>query len=92
MTEVIRAQAEPRSVVIQLTRLNNQPLVVNADLIKLVEQAPDTVITLVTGEKLVVRESTEEVIRRVIGFRRELLSDLHESPKVRDSEGQDGQG
>jgi flagellar protein FlbD len=72
--------------VIQLTRLNNQPLVVNADLIKLIEQAPDTVITLVTGEKLVVRESTEEVIRRVIGFRRELLVDLHEAPKVQASE------
>jgi flagellar protein FlbD len=72
--------------VIQLTRLNNQPLVVNADLIKLIEQAPDTVITLVTGEKLVVRESTEDVIRRVIGFRRELLADLHEAPKVRVSE------
>ena len=68
---------------IQLTRLNNHPLVVNADLIKLVEQAPDTVITLITGEKLVVRESTEEVIRRVIGFRRELLADLHEAPRVR---------
>ena len=68
---------------IQLTRLNNQPLVVNADLIKLIEQAPDTVITLVTGEKLVVRENTEEVIRRVIGFRRELLADLHEAPQVR---------
>jgi flagellar protein FlbD len=72
--------------VIQLTRLNNQPLVVNADLIKLIEQAPDTVITLVTGEKLVVREKTEEVVRRVIGFRRELLADLHEAPKVRGSE------
>ena len=34
---------------IQLTRLNNQPLVLNSDLIKFVEQAPDTVITLVTG-------------------------------------------
>ncbi len=77
---------------IQLTRLNNQPLVVNADLIKLVEQAPDTVITLVTGEKLVVRENTEEVIRRVIGFRRELLADLHEAPKVRSSENPEGQG
>lgn len=71
---------------IQLTRLNNQLLVVNADLIKLVEQAPDTVITLVTGEKLVVRESTEEVVRRVIVFRRELLADLHEAPKVRGPE------
>jgi flagellar protein FlbD len=69
--------------VIHLTRLNNQPLVVNADLIKLIEQAPDTVITLVTGEKLVVRESAEEVIRRVIGFRRELLADLQEAPQVR---------
>lgn len=86
MTELIRDDAGPRKIVIQLTRLNNQPLVVNADLIKLVEQAPDTVITLVTGEKLVVRESTEEVIRRVIGFRRELLADLHEAPQVRGSE------
>ena len=36
---------------IQLTRLNNHPLIVNSDLIKLVETAPDTVLTLVTGEK-----------------------------------------
>ncbi len=36
---------------IKLTRLNNQPLVVNSDLIKCVENAPDTVLTLVTGEK-----------------------------------------
>jgi flagellar protein FlbD len=53
---------------IHLTRLNNQPLVVNADLIKFIENAPDTVITLLTGEKLVVRESVEEVLRRVAEF------------------------
>ena len=41
---------------IQLTRLNNQPIVVNSDLIKFVENAPDTVITLVTGGKIVVLE------------------------------------
>jgi len=58
---------------IQLTRLNNQPMALNSDLIKFVEQAPDTVITLTTGEKLVVRESAEEVIQRVIRFRREVL-------------------
>jgi flagellar protein FlbD len=46
---------------IHLTRLNNRPLVVNADLIKFIENAPDTVITLVTGDKLVVRESVQEV-------------------------------
>ena len=66
---------------IDLTRLNNQPLTLNADLIKYIEQAPDTVITLVTGEKLVVKESSEEVIRRVIGFRRMLLTDLYRGPK-----------
>jgi flagellar protein FlbD len=86
----LRSGAE--GVVIQLTRLNNQPLVVNADLIKLVEQAPDTVLTLVTGEKLVVREKTDEVVRRVIAFRRELLADVHEGPKVRGSEISEGQG
>jgi flagellar protein FlbD len=53
---------------IHLTRLNNQPLVVNADLIKFIENAPDTVITLLTGEKLVVREPVAEVLRRIGEF------------------------
>ncbi len=66
---------------IDLTRLNNQPLSLNADLIKYVEQAPDTVITLVTGEKLVVRESLREVVRRVVAFRRALLTDLYRRPR-----------
>lgn len=61
---------------IQLTRLNNTPLAVNSDLVKFVETAPDTVITLITGEKVVVRESTEEVIRRIIEFRRAVLAGL----------------
>ena len=61
---------------IQLTKLNNQPLAVNADLIKFVEQAPDTVITLISGEKIVVRESAEEVIRRVVEFRRVILGGI----------------
>jgi len=53
---------------IHLTRLNNQPLVVNADLVKFIENAPDTVITLLTGEKLVVRESVSEVLKRIGEF------------------------
>jgi len=70
---------------IQLTRLNNQPMALNSDLIKFVEQAPDTVITLTTGEKLVVRESAEEVIQRVIRFRREVLRvPILESPVTPD--------
>lgn len=58
---------------IQLTRLNNHPLAVNSDLIKFVEQSPDTVITLVNGEKIVVRESAQEVLQRVVEFRRSVL-------------------
>ena len=61
---------------IQLTRLNNQPLMVNSDIIKFVERAPDTVLTLTTGEKIVVLESSEQVLEKVIEFRRTLLSGL----------------
>jgi flagellar protein FlbD len=61
---------------IRLTRLNNQPFTVNSDLIKFVEQSPDTLITLVTGEKIVVRESAEEVLARLIEFRRSVLQGL----------------
>jgi flagellar protein FlbD len=59
---------------IQLTRLNNARLAVNCDLIKYVEEAPDTVLTLVSGEKLVVRETTEQVIEQVRAFRRSILA------------------
>ena len=61
---------------IQLTRLNNQPLVVNSDLIKFVENAPDTVLTLVTGEKLVVREASSEVLAKIVEFRRSIYAGL----------------
>lgn len=61
---------------IQLTRLNCKPLLVNSDLIKFVEQSPDTLVTLTTGEKIVVLERPEEVIARIVQFRREVLQGL----------------
>jgi len=61
---------------IRLTRLNNTPITINSDLIKLMENAPDTVITLVTGEKIVVLESSDEVVQRIVDFRRRILSAL----------------
>ena len=61
---------------IQLTRLNSHPLVVNSDLIKFVEQAPDTVITLVNGDKIVVRENAQDVLERVVQFRRSVLQGI----------------
>ena len=54
---------------IRLKRLNNSDIVVNAELIQYLEETPDTVITLTTGNKIVVRENAEEVIKRVIDYK-----------------------
>jgi flagellar protein FlbD len=59
---------------IQLTRINHVPLVVNADLIEHIEATPDTIISLTNGQKLVVLESIEDVVKRVIEFRRAVLA------------------
>jgi flagellar protein FlbD len=56
--------------VIRLTRINHEPLVVNSDLIEHIETTPDTVISLTTGQKFMVLESADEVIGRVVEFRR----------------------
>ena len=58
---------------IRLTRLNRAPLVLNSDLIEHIDVTPDTVITLTTGQILRVLESAEEVIRRIIEFRRQVF-------------------
>ena len=58
---------------IELTRLNGQKLFVNCDLLKYAEASPDTVLTLLTGEKLVVRESCEEVMTLALSFRARVL-------------------
>jgi flagellar protein FlbD len=55
---------------IRLTRLNHTSFVLNADLIEHVEDTPDTVITLFTGQILRVRESSDEVVRRTVEYRR----------------------
>ena len=57
---------------IALTKLSNQAFVVNADLIKFIESTPDTMVTLTTGERILVKEPTDEVIRRVIHYGRTL--------------------
>jgi len=61
---------------IQLTRLNNKPLTVNSDLIKFIEQSPDTLVTLITGEKIVVLEKVNDVLSRIVEFRRSVLQGI----------------
>lgn len=57
---------------IRLTRLNHATLVLNADLIEHIDITPDTVITLTTGQILRVLESADEVVARIIEFRRKI--------------------
>jgi flagellar protein FlbD len=62
---------------VRLTRLNHAPMVLNADLIEHIDVTPDTVITLTTGQILRVRESADEVVRRIIEFRRRILDPVY---------------
>ena len=58
---------------ITVTRLNHSQIVLNSDLIEQIEPTPDTVISLTTGQRIMVRESTEEVVERIVDFRRRIL-------------------
>jgi len=58
--------------VITLHRLNDTPFVLNAELIRTVEEKPDTVITLINGDHLVVKESMRDVVDRSVEYGRRL--------------------
>ena len=55
---------------IKLTLYNDSDVIVNADLIEFVERTPDTLVSLTTGKKVMVKESVEDVIGKVIAYRR----------------------
>ena len=62
---------------IKLTRFNSQTnkkgeFVLNAEIIETIEETPDTVVTLLNGKKLIVEEPMDEVVRRVMKYRRAL--------------------
>lgn len=60
---------------IKLNRLNGFEIVVNAELIEWIESNPDTTLSLATGSKIIVRNSAEEVIRKVMEYRKALSSE-----------------
>ena len=64
---------------IKVTKLNGSELVVNSDLIEFVESLPDTIISLVTGKKIMIKESSDDVIEKVAEFKR--LSSGRSVPK-----------
>lgn len=57
---------------IRLTRINGQVVVINAELIEVVEETPDTVVTMANHNRFMVQESADEIINRVIAYRRSL--------------------
>lgn len=78
---------------VRLTRLNNAPIVLNSDLIEHVDITPDTVIVMATGQVFRVRESADEVIDRIVEFRRRLVArtDPREIVSVPDQQAPQGE-
>ena len=59
---------------IEVTRLNDKKLIINAELIERIEESPDTIITLTSGSKIIVKESRQEVKNLVILYKKEIYS------------------
>ena len=60
-----------------LTRLNQKVFYLNSDLIEMVEETPDTLITMTTGKKFLVADSADEVLEKIITFRNQCFRDVH---------------
>ena len=59
---------------IEVTKINGVKVLVNPDLIELVEETPDTVLTLTTGKKIIVKESRQEVKNLVKSYKRDIFT------------------
>ena len=57
---------------ITVTRLNDKPLVINAELIKTIESTPDTLITLLNGDHMIVKGPMEEIVRKAVEYGRQI--------------------
>lgn len=67
---------------IELTKLNELKITVNADLIEIVEETPDTIVTLSTGKKIIVKETRQEVANLVKLYKREIFAKLFTGDEV----------
>lgn len=57
---------------IKVTRLNGEPIYINSDLIEFIETTPDTIITLTTGKKVIVKENIEYVIQHIVDYNQKI--------------------
>ena len=65
---------------IKVTRLDNREFTVNADMIEVIESTPETILSLSSGRKVVIRETVDEVVRRVIEYRHRVLPAIKPAP------------
>jgi flagellar protein FlbD len=59
---------------IRVKKLNNETVLINPELIRCIESMPDTLLTFTNGEKLLVRNSPQEIVDGIVEFRRKLLA------------------
>lgn len=57
---------------IVITRLNDKEIVINADLIETIEENPDTTITMTTGRRFIAKETSKEIIDKVVEYKRKI--------------------
>lgn len=60
---------------IEVTKLNGQKILINQDLLEIVEETPDTVVSFTTGKKIIVKESRQELKNLVKSYRKEIFGD-----------------
>lgn len=61
---------------LEVTRLNGKKVVINCDLIEYIDANPDTTISLTTGNKFVVKEGLNEVVNRIVKYKKEVFSNI----------------
>jgi len=57
---------------IKVKRINGKDFVINYELIEFIEETPDTVITLTTGKKVIVKDSVDEIIAKILSFKKQI--------------------
>lgn len=63
---------------IEVTRLNGTKVLINAELVEMVEETPDSVISFTTGKKLIVKESRQEIKNLVKSYKRDIMTTMQE--------------
>lgn len=67
---------------IKITTLDNRVITINVDIIERIEAVPETVITLTNGKKLMVREKMDDIIKKVIQYKAEILRTAGDAEEV----------